>query len=314
MIRFFSILISFLLFFSGSAVPGYEVRDAEALRFSAVILSDIHTETNSAARFQKIGETLAGVYSEKRCPDVLAFAGDNTMNGQALEWFDFYGLVNRFNRGSDVLVGMGNHDFGNNADQADYARLSKRAINSYNYYCRKSIESVYYTADYGCIKFIILGSENNAEDTIEVISDAQVDWLEAALADCAARGIPAVVVNHNLLYGRTGRQSYFRFNQTTNNDRLDAALMQSGADVLFLCGHSHFGVSEDSWSRDGRVTFVNLPSAGNDGNYDATGPNADHGNGLLLELYDGSMTLTFRNFAQGINLDGCSITVPLGAE
>ena len=144
MIRFFAVLISFFLFFSEAYIPPYEYRDEENIRFSAVILSDMHTETNSNARFLMDGYTLKGVYSGGRSPDVLAFAGDNTMNGQSVEWFDFYGLVNRYNKSSDVLVAFGNHDFGNTADGEVYKKLSKRSVDSYNYYCRKNIDKVYY--------------------------------------------------------------------------------------------------------------------------------------------------------------------------
>ncbi|MBR4726749.1 MAG: metallophosphoesterase [Clostridia bacterium] len=311
MVRFFAVLISFFLFFRSSTVAPYEVRDAAALKFSAVLLSDMHTEANSAARFHMIGETFAGVFAGGNKPDVLAFAGDNTMNGNASEWFDFYGLLGRFNRGSDVLVAMGNHDFGNCDDPETYARLSERAIASYNYYCRKQIKAVYYAADYGCVKFLILGSEGNAPHTLQILSDGQIDWLEAELSDCAARGIPAVVVNHNLIRGRTGRQSYFSFNLTDNNDRLDDALTGSGATVLYVCGHSHFGVSSGSWSSAGKVTYINLPSAGNHGNYDAADDCAAYGIGLLLELYDGTLELSFRNFAAGSALEVDRITVPL---
>lgn len=304
MIRFFAVLISFFLFFSEAYIPPYEYRDEENIRFSAVILSDMHTETNSNARFLMDGYTLKGVYSGGRSPDVLAFAGDNTMNGQSVEWFDFYGLVNRYNKGSDVLVAFGNHDFGNTADGEVYKKLSKRSVDSYNYYCRKNIDKVYYSADYGVVKFIVLGSENNAENTVQVITDAQIDWLESELADCAGRNIPAVVINHNPLYGRNGRRSYFGFNQIDSSEKIDSVLQSAGVKIIYVSGHTHFGLSDDSVTSDGSVTYINLPSAGNNGNYDAPEEYSTHGIGMILEIYDGDMVVTFRNFAKGKALEG----------
>ncbi len=303
MLRIIAVIISFFLFAGGEAVPSYSFENPESVLLSAVILSDIHTETNSPSRFGKIGSTLKGVWSGDECPDVIAFAGDNTMNGQSLEWFDFYGLVYRFNKGSDVLVAMGNHDFGNTDDTQVYDKLSERAVSAYNSYCSADIDSVYYSKDYGTARFIILGSESNAKDTLSVITDSQIDWLESELADCARSGKTAVVINHNLIRGRNGRQSYFAFNLTTNNDRLDSALQNSGAKVIYVCGHSHFGIGEGSLTTDGNVTYINLPSAGNDGNYDAEGDNSEHGIGLLAEFYDGRTVLRFHNFAKGKTLE-----------
>ena len=310
MIRILSAIISVLLFFGSAGITPYELKDKDNIRFSAVILSDMHVETNNPSRFSKDGGTLAGVYAGGNVPDVLAFAGDNTMNGQVLEWFDFYGFVNRFNKGSDVLVSFGNHDFGNTDDTEVYARLSKRCIDSYNYYCRKDIDKVYYSADYGNIRFIILGSDNNAADTLQIISDEQIAFLSSELAQCKEKGIPAVVINHNLIRGKNGRQSYFSFNLTDNNDALENALVSSGADVIYVCGHSHFGLSDSTVNTEGKVTYINLPSAGNDGNYGTDSEEcSSHGLGMLLELYDSRIEISFKNFAKGTSVDDYSVTL-----
>ena len=309
MVKLLSVLISFLLFYTEAFVTPYSYKDKDNLKLSAVILSDMHTESNSNSRFLKIGYTLEGVYSGGNSPDVIAFAGDNTMNGQGIEWFDFYGLVNRYRKKSNVLVAFGNHDFGNTDDENQYKKLSKRAIDSYNYYCQKSIDSVYYAEDYPDVRFIILGSENNAKNTVQVISGAQIEWLEKQLGECAAEKKPAVVINHNLIYATTGRQSYFGFNLTNNNDRLQKALTDCGTTVVYVCGHSHFGISDGTVYSDGNVTYINLPSAGNDGNYDTDEEHGSHGIGMLLEVYDGRFEITFRNFSKGRNIDGYELTV-----
>lgn len=301
MTRILAIIISFFLFSGQVTAGGYTLKHPEA-EFSAVILSDMHMEGNNMQRFDMIGKTFKGVFNTDRQPDVVAFAGDNTMNGQNIEWLDFYGFLNRYNKGSDILVAMGNHDFGNTDSHETYEKLSKRAIANYNYYCRENIDNIYYSRDYGCVKFIILGSEDNAENTVEVISDEQIAWLSAELSQCSENNQPAVVINHNLIYGTTGRQSYYDFNQTSNNDKLNAALKDCETKVYYICGHSHFGVSDGSVYESGNVTYINLPSAGNTGNYGAEGENADFGTGLLMEFYDGNTDFSFVNFATGKTL------------
>jgi len=310
MLKTLAVIVSFFLFFGSGAAP-YSYKNPDEIKLSAVVLSDMHMETNNPLRFAKDGSTLSGVYSGGNSPDVLTFAGDNTMNGQSLEWFDFYGFIGRFNRGSDVLVAMGNHDFGNTADEETYEKLSARAIEKYNYYCGADIDKVYYSRDYGEAKFIMLASEHNAENTVQVITDEQVEWLRNELADCVSQGKTAVVINHNPLYGRNGDRSYYGFNQIDGGDAVDEALQSCGAKVVYVSGHTHFGLSSSSVTQDGDVTYVNLPSAGNDGNYRADEGGADHGIGMIMEFYEDTLEISFRNFATGKSFDYYSLSIDL---
>lgn len=311
--RAFSLLISFFLFLPVSPVQTYSFTDSENIKMSAVILSDVHMEGNNSDRFERFGKTLSGVYSGDFNPDAVCFCGDNTMNGQWIEWLDFYGFVNRYCKKSSVIMSFGNHDFGNTADGKTYDRLSKRCVSCYNGYLKKNIDNVCYTETVNGYKFIVLSAGGNTEDTVQVITDEQVEWLESELKDCADRNIPAFILNHNLLYGKNGNRSYWNFNQTTNSDKIVAALEQSGTDVIYFCGHSHYGVNSGSVNKEGRVTYVNLPSAGNTGNYGASDANADYGTGCLLEVYDGYALLRFRNFAKGYFLDGFdNFRIPFG--
>lgn len=303
-LKILSILISFILFTgTGSAPAAYAPKDEANLKCSAVILSDIHIESNNFDRFPRVGEIFRGVANAKVAPDVVGFTGDSTMNGQGIEWFDFYGFVNRFIKSSRILMCFGNHDFGNCADHDTYVKLRKKCISTYKTYCNEKINDVHYSMDVKGFRFIVLGSDDNAENTVEVISDAQIEWLKGELKYCKEKNIPAVVLNHNLIYGRNGSRSTWDFNQTTNNEALDKALQECGTTVLFVCGHSHFGVNNGSVSTDGRVTYINLPSTGNPDNYGAEGEYADSGIGLYLEIYEKKMVLSFRNFAKGTSLE-----------
>lgn len=302
--KIFSILISVILFFSFASGVKYEPKDAENIKLNAVLLSDVHIEGNNPDRWTRFGKTLTGVFANETQPDVLAFAGDNTMNGQGIEWFDYYGFINRYNKSSRVLVGFGNHDFGNNADAEDYKKLSKRCIESYNGYLGENIDNVYYSTEVNGYKFIMLASEQNCENTVSSISDTQLEWLKAELQSAADEGKPAFVVNHNLVEGRNGYRSYYSFNLTDNDTALADTLESAQTKVIYFCGHSHFGINEDSVKTYGNVTYVNLPSAGNTDNYDADEGYDDFGIGCNLEVYGNSMVLRFRNFAKGEWLEG----------
>lgn len=295
LLRILSVLVSYILFFSSCPKSDYKPLDNDSLVLSAVVLSDVHIETNNFDRFPRLGKMMNGIYSSDFVPDVLAFCGDSLMNGQELEWLDFCGFVNRYNRGSRVVMACGNHELGNNASHDDYIKLSKRFIKNYNRYFDGDIDSLYYVIKEKGYRFIVLGSDDNAEKTVEVISDEQIEWLKIQLAECREKGIPAFVFNHNLIYGKNGNRSLWDFNLTDNDKQLDAALKNCGTKVIYFCGHSHFGINEGSVYSENNVTYINLPTSGNS-NYDSEGINEEYGNGLFMEVYEDKIELRFRNF------------------
>lgn len=303
MLKVLSMIVAMFLFISTGSVAKYIPENEEKLLLSAAVISDVHMESNNPDRFIRFGKVLTGVTKTSRPFDIVAFTGDNTMNGQGIEWFDFYGFVNRFIKKSEVLVAMGNHDFGNTSDQEVYKELSAECLKTYNYYLCKNMDKLYYCYEQNGFRFIVLCSENNAEDTVSVISDTQIEWLKAELAKSANDGKPAVVLNHNLIAGKNGERSEYDFNLTDNNDKLCEALENADTKVIYISGHSHFGMSESSVNTEGNVTYINLPSAGNEGNYEADDEGSASGIGCTLEYYKNKVVIRFRNFANGTDLE-----------
>lgn len=304
--RIFSIFISLFLFVSVTANPTekYDPVDSENLKLSAVMLSDMHMEGNNTERWGWLGNTLNAVYANKKAPDVLAFAGDNTMNGQGVEWFDFYGFVNRFNKGSKVLVAFGNHDFGNTADQDTYKTLSKRCISSYNGYTNSNIDKVYYSTEVKGYKFIVLCSEKNAEDTVSVITDTQLEWLKAQLKEAADSGLPAFVVNHNMVEGKNGSFSNYYKNIVQDSKGLADVLENCGTKVVYFSGHSHQQLWEGNIDTFGNVTYINLPCAGSTGTIWNHSSDKDFGTGCVMEVYESRIVLRFRCFGENKWVEG----------
>ena len=298
--RLFSIFISMFLFVSVASTPGekYEPADSDKIKLSAVVLSDIHMQANETDCWNRLGNTLQNVYQTSKTPDVLAFAGDNTMSGLPAEWFDFYGFVNRFAKDSKVLVSFGNHDFGNTDDHNTYKKLSKRCIDSYNGYCKESIDKVYYSTEVNGYKFIVLGSEDNAENTISVISDEQIEWLKLQLKEAADKKFPAFVINHNLVKGKNGTFSTYYKNYCDNSEALANALEGCGTKVVYISGHSHQPVWRGSYDTFFNVTYVNLPCAGTTGTIWNHSSDNDYGTGLCIEVYENYMLLRFRCFGE----------------
>ena len=309
--RLVAVFCTSVLFVSVSSPAQYFPKSSDNIRLNVALLSDVHMESNNTDCFKNFGSALKGVFSTRKKLDALIFTGDSTMNGQGVEWFDFYGLLWRFNKADNVIIAFGNHDFGISSSPAVYDELSKRAVDEYNSYMNKHIKNVFYSEVINGYRFIVLGSEDNADNEISYITDKQIEWLKGELSAAALTGMPAFVINHNVIYGKHGETSKDVNRVCYNNDKLNDALTTCGTDVIYICGHTRVGVTSESVTTEGRVTYVNLPSVSQN-NKKASGIYAGATNGCVMEVYDDNVTLRFRSFGSGQWLDGYDdIVIPI---
>ncbi len=301
-----AVLVSFVIFMPfGTSPEAIEKTDAENCLLSATILSDLHMEGTNPERHKRVGGVLQA--AEKADNDVLLLLGDNTMNGQVIETLFAYGLVCRFFDSKSVISAPGNHDMDTSENtNGTFDTLSKRFVTMRNAFFGNDGNKVYFSREENGYKFIVLGGEGRTEeDGKQIISDEQLDWLENELAAAADSGKPCFIVNHYLVYGRNGGRSYANFNITDQNDRLTEILETSGVRTFYFCGHSHYGVSDDSVQTTKNVTYINLPATGNPGNYyPANEDCGKDGIGMQMEVYENSVILRFRNYLTGQWLDG----------
>ena len=300
-----AMIISFVIFLPVGTPAVIEKTDPDNCLLSATILSDLHMEGTNLERHKRVG----GVLREAKVAenDVLVLLGDNTMNGQIVETLFAYGLVCRFFNDGDVIVAPGNHDMDTGEHtNGTFEQLQSRYIYMRNAFFGDKGDKVYYSREEKGYKFIVLGGEGRTgEDGKQIISDEQLSWLESELADAAESGKPCFVINHYLVYGRNGSRSYAGFNITDQNDRLTEILETSGVRTFYFCGHSHYGVSNDSVQTTKNVTYINLPATGNPGNYyPANEECGKDGIGMQMEVYEDSVVLRFRNYLTGEWLDG----------
>ena len=301
-----AVLVSFVIFMPfGTSTEAIEKTDEENCLLSATILSDLHMEGTNPERHKRVGGVLQA--AEKADNDVLVLLGDNTMNGQVIETLFAYGLVCRFFDSKSVISAPGNHDMDTSENtNGTFDTLSKRFVTMRNGFFGNDGNKVYFSREENGYKFIVLGGEGRTEeDGKQIISDEQLDWLENELAAAADSGKPCFIVNHYLVYGRNGGRSYANFNITDQNDRLTEILETSGVRTFYFCGHSHYGVSDDSVQTTKNVTYINLPATGNPGNYyPANEDCGKDGIGMQMEVYENSVVLRFRNYLTGQWLDG----------
>lgn len=289
----------------GSTPETIDKTDAENCLLSATILSDLHMEGTNPERHKRVGGVLRA--AKQADTDLLLLLGDNTMNGQIVETLFAYGLVTRFFNNNDVIIAPGNHDMDTSENtNGTFETLQNRYVTMRNNFFGNSGDKVYYSREENGYKFIVLGGEGRTEeDGKQIISDEQLSWLENELSDAKESGKPCFIINHYLVYGRNGWRSTADFNITDQNDRLTEILETSGVRTFYFCGHSHYGVSDDSVQTTNNVTYINLPATGNPGNYyPANESCGKDGIGMQMEVYEDSVVLRFRNYLTGEWLEG----------
>ena len=302
----FALFISMLIFIPlGTTPETIQKTDSENCILSATVLSDLHMEGNNSQRHKRVGGVL--YTAEKADSDVLMLLGDTTMNGQVAETLFTYGLINRFFSGKNIIVAPGNHDMDTSKNtNGTFETLSKRFVSMRNTFFGDDGDKVYFSREEKGYKFIVLGGEGRtAEDGKQILSDEQLCWLESELKNAAESGKPCFVLNHYLVYNRNGWRSTADFNIADQNDRLTEILESSGVRTFYFCGHSHYGVNDDSVQTTNNVTYINLPSTGNSGNYyPANEDCGKDGIGMQMEVYENRVVLRFRNYLTQEWLDG----------
>ncbi len=134
-------------------------------------------------------------------------AGDAADHGQVAEYERLFELWNAANQNGLVpklYIGVGNHemmkDTGGHNYNNDYSVQSDRFLE----YANKSLEEAeqtatpYYYVNRGGQHFIFLATEYCG--THAYLSDAQLIWLSAKLAEVAADGAPVFIMLHQPLY------------------------------------------------------------------------------------------------------------------
>ena len=279
-----------LPFLGGAQTQSFAPLDAAGLKAQFSMISDAHIEINPAAqgvaRFEALREGLLDMSRSAAPNDAVIMAGDNTENGQVLEYMALYNYLRRFG-GMDLLIAIGNHEtFG-----LDHNQVYRRALSNftcpYNLYSRAKTDKAYY---YRVIKgyyFIVLGTEDIIDSNTAYLSPEQLAWLDGVLAQATAGGKPAFVVNHQPFLGSHGATRP----EEGMGEQNDAVYVIVGKykNVFYFSGHIHLDMPSYQRTAEG-VNLVALPAFGKSG---------VPGCGVQVEVYPGTVELRGRNFAQG---------------
>ena len=276
--RFLAPLLAMLLML-GVSVPQstYSVLDEEACLTNFTVISDVHMEGNNKTSRDAFIREMYDVKNNTSGNDALVLLGDNTMNGQHIENLFLYGILSQIDPADQVFMTLGNHDTGNGENR--YDSLVSRFYTYYNDFYNVEVSTPYYAKEVNGYHFLFLGSE---EDDVNspVVSDAQLQWLDAQLAEATADGQPVFVFGHH---------PYTHY----ENPQALVSILTSYKNVFFFSGHTHrYDILQEELAEG--VYHFNLPRVTelneNDETFEVTGQ------GLNIEVYEDRVEVRARNF------------------
>ena len=272
-----SLLASLLLIGVAAPQTTYTVLQEEACLTNFTVMSDVHMEGNNKASRDAFIREMYDVKNNTFGNDALVLLGDNTMNGQHIESLFLYGLLAKIEPAEQVFIALGNHDTGNG--EGRYNSLISRFYTYYNDFYDAGISTPYYAKELNGYQFLFLGSE---EDDVNspIVSDQQLQWLDAQLAQATAEGKPVFVCSHH---------PYTHY----ENPEALVSILTSYKNVFFFTGHMHrYDIYQEDLAEG--VHFFNLPRVTElneaDDTFEVTGQ------GLNVEIYEDQVVVRARNY------------------
>ncbi len=271
---FLSLMILTSMFFAPFGAEPYEAKNPDEAKLVFNAVSDVHVETNHSASYTNFEKVLRGIKANKSS-NATVFLGDNTMNGQEIENFLFFGAVNAMVDSENTFVALGNHDIGNG--EGDYDGFINRYTRYNNLLLKNNIDKPYYFRVVNGCYMIFLASEELCVHSFHM-SDEQIEWFKNTLEQAAKSGNPVFIFSHHPLNYIDNENSNLLFDICSGYDN-----------VYSIHGHTHWDY--EVYSEKG-ITCVNLPRVTETVDYAP-------GIGVMVEVYDDEIIFRERDFFEG---------------
>lgn len=210
---------------------------------NASLISDVHIDHD-----WPIGEWILrnGLNDLKRSVDdidALIVSGDLTNYGDAESMESFFEILANSKAVENWVVAMGNHDVGHVEDTTQQG-ARERFVELYNKYTPSfKIENAYYKADINGYRFVTLVDDGDDTWDHPEISDAQLEFLDAALAEAADRGLPMFVISHVPVEGVNGQDKIWEGGGMGEYSDAVQTILEKYTNVFFISGHVHTGIN-----------------------------------------------------------------------
>ena len=289
-------ILALFIYSPASEIATYSVFE-ENPQLTFIVLADVHLEGNNEERFELFGEGIRDINSAEQKSDALIFLGDNTMNGQVIEYSALFGMLKEYNKIENILMVAGNHELcPSDYNVGTYEDLRDRFLKYYNEFTDIETDTLYHSTTINGYRFIILGSESDAGLEQE-ISDEQFQWLENELKSAEESEKPVFLFNHWPL-NNVWEDVWSEGHVGDDSDRLYELLKNCNNKILYFSGHLHMGFYKDKREvvYDDNITFINVAGFGVDNDV-GDADNQQNGTGQQVEVYEDEVIIRVRDFA-----------------
>lgn len=301
--KFVSTVLSFVLAVSVGVFPKSYKPVSENAELDFVVISDIHMEGNSPDRFRDFPHIMLDINGSERKNDALVMLGDNTMNGQHIEYIFLTLSLKMFSRIKNNILVMGNHEYF--TEQNGYDKGLAKFLSYGKIIMGEKYEKPYYSREVDGFTFITLSTETDT-DVSAYISPEQIAWLDSTLADATQNGKPAFVFCHFPVNGTVETRWPSGLMGEQSDEVL--AVLSKYKNVFYFSGHLHNAVDYSGVRQVNGVTFIDVPSVLSD---HSVGDTPSRGIGYCVEVHDGKVELRPRNFLTGEWLEELFVTAEL---
>lgn len=298
-----SLVLSFVLAVAFGIFPESYQPVSEKADLDFVVVSDIHMEGNNPDRFRDFPKILLDINGYSRKNDALVMCGDNTMNGQHIEYTFLTLSLKLFSDIRNNLLVMGNHEIF--TEENGYEKGLKKFLAYGGFIMGEKYEKPYYSREVDGYTFIVMSTEADMGVTC-YISPEQIEWLDETLAEATENGKPAFVFCHFPIDGTV----YTLWPGGLMGEQSGEVLsvLKKHKNVFFFSGHLHNAVDYSGVRQIDGVTFIDVPSVLSD---HSVGSTPSRGTGYCVEIHDGKVELRPRNFLDGDWFEELFVTVEL---
>ncbi|CAM4036101.1 metallophosphoesterase [Paenibacillus alkaliterrae] len=269
------------------------------IRFQVITDTHVTTDPEHVYNFH-FGQALRDI--KATAPDSIGImhVGDLTDSGADAEYAEVRRIWNENKAGlPDLLTTSGNHD----VSTGDWrARIE-------NFLGQTGMSGAYHDHWINGYHFIFLGTEDGTNGFAD-LSETQLAWLDAKLAEEAASGKPKFVFLHqplmNTVAGSSETQGWYGVNQ----DKETKAILARHPQTILFTGHTHwvFGSPNTIHGGNGTATMFNASSVAylwTDEDVEKAGSE-----GFFVEVYEDRVLVRGRDFITGTWVEEAQFTVP----
>ena len=309
---FMSAIMSLIVAFGGISIPSTDAtinQTSDATVMDFVVVGDPQICNYNPEREMSFIAACDDLKNSDEEFDAYVALGDIAENGFQEEFDTVAANLQGVNAKNFIMI-AGNHDIRlRDYEQSKNTFLS--FMNSLNTE-ENAQDSLYYSYEVEGYKFVVIASEEaRFEDAY--ISDAQLEWLDAEVADATKDGKPVFVATHYPLkdtHGLPDTWSNSLWESGTIGEQSQAIydILNKYENVILLTGHLHTGFGQYTYQKIGNTHGINLPSVAienKDGEYN------NAGTGFYVEVENDEVTFHARDFAQGVNLPQFDIVIPV---